>query len=30
MKESPQFGQLVDDIMKIGVNKINSLEWKPT
>jgi len=29
VKESPLFGKLVDDIMKKGVNKINSLEWKP-
>jgi uncharacterized protein YggE len=29
VKETDGFGKLVDDIMKIGVNKINSLEWKP-
>jgi uncharacterized protein YggE len=29
VKESPSFGKLVDDILKIGVDKINSLEWKP-
>lgn len=29
VKESEGFGKLVDDIMKVGVNKINSLEWKP-
>lgn len=29
VKESDSFGKLVDDIMKVGVNKINTLEWKP-
>ncbi len=29
VKEAPSFGKLVDDILKIGVDKINSLEWKP-
>ena len=29
VKEAPPFGKLVDDILKIGVDRINSLEWKP-
>jgi uncharacterized protein YggE len=29
VKEAPLFGKLVDDILKRGVNRINSLEWKP-
>lgn len=29
VKESALFGKLVDDILKKGVDKINSLEWKP-
>lgn len=29
VKESPLFGKLVDDILKKGVDKINSLQWKP-
>jgi hypothetical protein len=29
VKESPLFGKLVDDLLKKGVSKINSLEWKP-
>jgi len=29
VKESTLFGKLIDDILKQGVNKINSLEWKP-
>ena len=29
VKESEAFGKLVDDIMKVGVNKVNSLELKP-
>lgn len=29
VKESDSFGKLVDDIMKVGVNKVNTLEWKP-
>ena len=29
VKESPLFGKLVDDILKKGVDKIDSLQWKP-
>lgn len=29
VKEAPLFGKLADDLLKKGVHKINSLEWKP-
>jgi len=29
VKEAPLFGKLADDLLKKGVYKINSLEWKP-
>lgn len=29
VKEAPLFGKLVDDILKKGVDKIDSLQWKP-
>lgn len=30
VKNTANFGKLADDILKRGVNKINSFTWKPT